>query len=249
VGFVCGRGLCPVAWVGAGVLTAESAAARDPFEPLVSPSTAAAWEKELLQDPKVSVPSGSPPRGEHTRADAAAQNRLALSALTKASSHDILLSQAASITTPHLFNVVIPIAGAPITNQRSSGRCWLFAATNVFRVALMRAYKIEEFELSQAYLFYWDKLEKANWFLAQIVETADEELGSRVVQELIGRAVSDGGQWDMVANLVKKYGLVGVQLETCAATPCPPPDPADPIAVRSPKPSTPTPSTPRTPVP
>lgn len=74
----------------------------------------------------------------------------------------------------------------------------------------MKKYSLESFELSQSYLFYWDKLEKANWFLEQIIDTAGEDLDSRVVQTLLssGSLVSDGGQWDMVYNLVEKYGLV-----------------------------------------
>ena len=97
-----------------------------------------------------------------------------------------------------------------MTNQRASGRCWLFASTNVFRVALMRRYGLESFELSQAYLFFWDKLEKANYFLENIIDTAasGEDLDGRLVQRLLADPVSDGGQWDMVFNLVDKYGLV-----------------------------------------
>lgn len=106
------------------------------------------------------------------------------------------------------FNTKIDLEGAPITNQKSSGRCWLFAATNCFRVAIMRKHHLKNFELSQAYLFYWDKLEKANWFLEQILDTVEEELGGRLVQRLLLDPVGDGGQWDMVANLVEKYGLV-----------------------------------------
>jgi bleomycin hydrolase len=108
----------------------------------------------------------------------------------------------------HIFNLNVPVEGTPITNQRSSGRCWLFAATNIFRVPLMKAYQLKEFELSQAYLFYWDKIEKANWFFEQIIDTAHEDLSSRLVQKLCEDPVTDGGQWDMVANLVQKYGLV-----------------------------------------
>lgn len=98
--------------------------------------------------------------------------------------------------------------GTPITNQRSSGRCWIFAATNIFRLPLIKAYQLKDFELSQAYLFYWDKIEKANWFFEQIIATAHEDLSSRLVQKLCQDPVSDGGQWDMVVNLVQKYGLV-----------------------------------------
>lgn len=72
----------------------------------------------------------------------------------------------------------------------------------------MKRYNLESFELSQSYLFYWDKLEKCNWFLEQIIDTADEDLDGRLVQALMGDIVSDGGQWDMVYNLVEKYGLV-----------------------------------------
>lgn len=72
----------------------------------------------------------------------------------------------------------------------------------------MRRHNLEEFELSQAYLFFWDKLEKANYFLEQILDTTTEELDGRSVQALLSSPVGDGGQWDMVANLVEKYGLV-----------------------------------------
>lgn len=72
----------------------------------------------------------------------------------------------------------------------------------------MRRYKLKDFELSQAYLFYWDKLEKANYFLEQILDTTEEDLESRTVQTLLQGPISDGGQWDMAANLVEKYGLV-----------------------------------------
>ena len=102
----------------------------------------------------------------------------------------------------------VPLEGGPITDQGSSGRCWLFAATNIFRIALMRRHNLASFELSQSYLFFWDKLEKANWFLEQAADTSREDLDSRLVQALLGDIVSDGGQWDMVHNLVEKYGLV-----------------------------------------
>ncbi|KAI0467384.1 peptidase C1-like family protein [Xylaria cf. heliscus] len=145
------------------------------------------WQAELLDDPK---------------------NRLALSALSSANPKSVLMSRSAKIADQQVFNVRIPFEGAPITNQRSSGRCWLFASTNVFRVALMQMYGLDSFELSQAYLFFWDKLEKANYFLENIIDTAGEDLDGRLVQRILADPVSDGGQWDMVYNLVEKYGLV-----------------------------------------
>ena len=104
--------------------------------------------------------------------------------------------------------MTLPADGAPVTNQRASGRCWLFAATNIFRLALMRRHNLREFELSQAYLFFWDKLEKANFFLEQALDTAAEPLDGQLLRALMASPVGDGGQWDMVANLVDKYGLV-----------------------------------------
>lgn len=135
--------------------------------------------------------------------------RLALSALTTANPRILLASAATARADPHIFNIRIPTEGNPVTNQHASGRCWLFAATNVFRVALMTRYNLSAFELSQSYLFFWDKLERCNWFLEQIIATArGYDLDSRLVQHLLAEPISDGGQWDMVGNLVAKYGLV-----------------------------------------
>lgn len=97
---------------------------------------------------------------------------------------------------------------AKVTNQKSSGRCWLFAALNVLRLPFMEKHKLASFEFSQAYLFFWDKLEKANFFLESIVSTASEPEDSRLVAHLLDKPVNDGGQYDMFINLVNKYGLV-----------------------------------------
>jgi aminopeptidase C len=136
------------------------------------------------------------------------QNLLALTALSKNQLGDVVYQASALQTDKQMFNIKIPFEGAPVTNQRSSGRCWIFAATNVFRVAIMKKHNLSSFELSQAYLFFWDKLEKANWFFEQIVDTAKEDLDGRLVQALLSDPVGDGGQWDMLSNLVAKYGLV-----------------------------------------
>lgn len=188
------------------------------WESTLSIGTAEHWEKELLQDPKACcVPLYSFIRYRLARrisTDNNMQNRLALSALSGTDPKQVLTQRSATIADTQNFNIKIKLEGAPITNQRSSGRCWLFAATNVFRVAIMRRYNLKEFELSQSYLFFWDKLEKANYFLEQILDTTTEELDGRLVQTLMASPVGDGGQWDMVANLVEKYGLVGA----CAAT-------------------------------
>lgn len=112
-----------------------------------------------------------------------------------------------------VFNVKVPFEGRPVTSQGSSGPCWTFAAAHVFRAAAMKKYQLKEFQLSQAYLLYWDKVEKANWFLESVLETAWEETDSRLVQTILATPASNTMQWDMVANLVWKYGLVCRTLE------------------------------------
>ena len=84
----------------------------------------------------------------------------------------------------------------------------MFAALNTFRHKLISDFKLESFELSQAHTFFWDKYEKSNWFLEQIIATADQEIGSRKVKFLLDTPQQDGGQWDMVVSLFEKYGVV-----------------------------------------
>ena len=95
-----------------------------------------------------------------------------------------------------------------VTNQKVSGRCWMFAALNTFRHKMISSFQLEDFELSQAHTFFWDKYEKANWFLEQVIATADQELTSRKVAFLLQTPQQDGGQWDMVVSLFEKYGVV-----------------------------------------
>ncbi|MBS5222123.1 MAG: aminopeptidase C, partial [Streptococcus parasanguinis] len=95
-----------------------------------------------------------------------------------------------------------------VTNQKASGRCWMFAALNTFRHKMISSFQLEDFELSQAHTFFWDKYEKSNWFLEQVIATADQELTSRKVAFLLQTPQQDGGQWDMVVSLFEKYGVV-----------------------------------------
>ena len=109
------------------------------------------------------------------------------------------------------YNPVYNVSVTPhlkVTNQKSSGRCWLFAALNVVRREMCEKYNLDNFEFSQSYLFFWDKLERMNYNLECIIKTKNEPVTSRLVQHLLDDPTCDGGQWDMVANLVNKYGLV-----------------------------------------
>ncbi|KAH3675134.1 hypothetical protein WICMUC_002790 [Wickerhamomyces mucosus] len=146
------------------------------------------WESSLLSDRK---------------------NLLAINALSSNSIPSVIKNhQKFSSDSINVWNTQVNLEGSPMTSQNSSGRCWLFASTNVFRTYYQRKFELESFELSQSYLFFYDKLEKANYLLTNIIETADLELDSRVVQTILSNGLSDGGQWDMVVNLVRKYGLV-----------------------------------------
>jgi len=84
----------------------------------------------------------------------------------------------------------------------------MFAALNTLRYQVMKKYNLKTFELSQAYLFFWDKLEKSNYFLESILDTLDEPANGRLVSYLLTAPVNDGGQWDMLCNLIEKYGVV-----------------------------------------
>ncbi|RSI34001.1 aminopeptidase C [Streptococcus sanguinis] len=95
-----------------------------------------------------------------------------------------------------------------VSDQKASGRCWMFAALNTFRHKMIAGFQLEDFELSQAHTFFWDKYEKSNWFLEQVIATADQELTSRKVKFLLDTPQQDGGQWDMVVSLFEKYGVV-----------------------------------------
>ncbi len=106
----------------------------------------------------------------------------------------------------HSFSLTIK--QGEVTNQKQSGRCWLFAALNVMRSRIIRNLNLEDFELSQNYMLFWDKMEKSNYFLENILDTLDEPVGSRLLDFLLRDPVGDGGQWDMMANVAAKYGVV-----------------------------------------
>lgn len=107
---------------------------------------------------------------------------------------------------PFAFNV--DIKNGEITNQKQSGRCWMFASMNVLRNIVIKKFNLENFELSQSYTLFWDKLERCNYYMEAVIEKANEPLEDRVMDYLMSDLLSDGGQWDMFVNIVKKYGLV-----------------------------------------
>lgn len=108
----------------------------------------------------------------------------------------------------YAFSKKIPTK-TTISNQQSSGRCWLFSFTNVLRIEFIKKHKLSSsFMFSNTYLFFYDKLEKAHYFLKNIENTKDKEETDRLVMFLLSDPTGDGGFWNMACNLIMKYGLV-----------------------------------------
>ncbi|MGI6174487.1 MAG: aminopeptidase C [Christensenellales bacterium] len=102
----------------------------------------------------------------------------------------------------------VEIETGKITDQKHSGRCWMFAGLNTLRFEVMKKLNLETFELSQSFTMFYDKLEKANYFLESILQTVSEPLDGRLLAHLLTAPVQDGGQWDMFSALIDKYGIV-----------------------------------------
>ncbi len=102
----------------------------------------------------------------------------------------------------------VNIKTLPATNQKSSGRCWIFAGLNVLREKIAKKYNLTDFELSQNYVAFYDKLEKSNFLLEKIIELRYQDKFDRTIDYLLSNGIEDGGQWDMFVNVVKKYGVV-----------------------------------------
>ena len=131
--------------------------------------------------------------------------RIVRNALTKNDISLISRRLEAEADNPFVFSVEIDTM--PVTNQMRSGRCWIFSAMNVLREKMARKYGMKEFELSQNFVAFYDKLEKANWFMECTLQEIDAPISSDNMRFLLDWAVGDGGQWNMLQSLVKKYGI------------------------------------------
>jgi bleomycin hydrolase len=132
--------------------------------------------------------------------------RLAQNAVTRVTIDDVAINREILNSIDHSLSTTLD--DWKVTNQERSGRCWLFAGLNLLRVGVMRKTGLKEFEFSQNHAMFWDKIERANYFLEAMIETADRDLDDRTVAFLFDSVASDGGQWNMFAALVAKHGLV-----------------------------------------
>ncbi len=140
------------------------------------------------------------------RFDADRCNAVAMNAVTKNGVNVVATNYATEREVRTEFSV--SLEQGKITNQKQSGRCWMFAALNTMRFQVIKKLNLEDFELSQNYTLFYDKLEKANYFLESILGTLDEPTDGRLISFLLTAPLNDGGQWDMLCSIVDKYGLV-----------------------------------------
>jgi bleomycin hydrolase len=132
--------------------------------------------------------------------------RVMQNAVTKTPVNDIALDR--RIVTENDHSVSHLLDDWKVTNQKKSGRCWLFAGLNLLRVGAAAKLGVKDFEFSQNYLHFWDKLERANFFLEAMIETSGVDVDDRTVAHLLSAPIDDGGQWNMFVALVQKHGLV-----------------------------------------
>ncbi|MGD0550522.1 MAG: C1 family peptidase, partial [Candidatus Bathyarchaeia archaeon] len=134
------------------------------------------------------------------------KNTLALNAVTENGIAAVALSRKEvdrqNFTSSNL------IESPDATNQERSGRCWLFSGLSTLALEAMKRLNLGTFELSEIYQMFWDKLEKANYFLENVIETGGEPLNGRLVRSLLSDPIPDGGEWNMFVNLIEKYGVI-----------------------------------------
>jgi bleomycin hydrolase len=133
-------------------------------------------------------------------------SRAIYNAITNNDLNQLALSRDLLRQHNELFSHKIKAKG--ITNQKSSGRCWLFAGLNLMRPIVIEKHDLGSFEFSQNYLAFWDKMEKANSFLERMIEFRDRDLLDREMEIFLRDPIPDGGWWEYVVALIKKYGVV-----------------------------------------
>mgnify|MGYP006269700827 CR=1 FL=1 len=134
------------------------------------------------------------------------KNILALNAVTENGIAAVALSRREVDRQNFTFSDLIESPDA--TNQERSGRCWLFSGLSTLSFEAMRKLNLRTFELSEIYQMFWDKLEKANYFLENVIETRQEPVNGRLVSSLLSDPIPDGGEWNMFVNVIKKYGVI-----------------------------------------
>lgn len=155
-------------------------------------------------------PQAVSPSWAHDQHDAfldSRANRVARNAVTSSNVFKAARNASVMRTYHDTYSVSIPKTGN-VTNQRQSGRCWMFSAFNVLRHSTMRLLDVDDFEFSQSFGMFYDKLEKANALLENVIALRDEPLDGREMSFVLEDGMGDGGYFNYAANLVRKWGVV-----------------------------------------
>lgn len=139
--------------------------------------------------------------------DSSPAHRIAQNALATTQLREVALNRQSVTSVDHTFSHVLD-RWTPV-DQKQTGRCWIFAALNLFRGGAMARMNMRDFEFSQSHVMFWDKLERANYLLQTFVDTAsvlDDD--DRALSYILENPMQDAGQWDMLVNLIRKHGLV-----------------------------------------
>jgi len=134
--------------------------------------------------------------------------KITMNTLTRSKLEDVTMDWETYRKLDHNYSDIVKNEMPKVTNQKASGRCWGFAALNLMRIDFAKKYNLSNFEFSQSYFMFFDKLEKSNYFLENILSTLEEDYDSRIIMYLLDSPIQDGGQWDMFVNLMEKYGIV-----------------------------------------
>ena len=138
--------------------------------------------------------------------EAEPRNRMLQNALTRTKVDDVALDHSVAVSAQRSMSHRLDKWA--VTNQLKSGRCWMFAGLNLLRVGVMEKLGVKDFELSQNYTLFWDKLERCNYFLESMTQLADRSPDDRTLSWVLQDVMGDGGQWNMFASLVTKHGVV-----------------------------------------
>ncbi len=151
-------------------------------------------DQKLIQDIRESFDNTDP------------NNKALMNAISNNSTKELAVNRSNAGKVDHHFKYKVNVTG--ITDQESSGRCWMFTSLNSLRPVVINKYNLSDFHFSENYLFFWDQMEKANLFLEAIIKYSDKPLDDRTNDWLLSNPIGDGGVWNSFANLVDKYGLV-----------------------------------------
>lgn len=134
--------------------------------------------------------------------------KLAETLLKKQSISSVLLDTKPISADQQIFSHSLTEESTPVIDQKSSGRCWLFATFNTVCMGIIKKFDLDEFELSQSYYLFYEKLERCNYYLENMIELVEEPIDARIISHLSSNPLGDVDQWDMVVGLIVKYGLV-----------------------------------------